>query len=163
MNPTIHKYRDLIEGEYIEEGDEYLHASGSWLPTGCCGDTYSLKSNNQFERHLPHRRPVTSFNRKSNYGSPPTKLIEHQQNLREALAKLNNKSIMPTPTHTYRILNDNKTKPVRCIVLIDGKVYVEGVTKAIAREIVAGHMLRVHPDLGKQMREVVDHIHASGI
>jgi hypothetical protein len=163
MNPTIRKYRDLIEGERIEEGDEYLHASGSWLPTGCCGDTYSLKSNNQFERHLPHRRPVTSFNRKSNYGSPPTKLIERQQNFREALSKLNNKSIMPTPSHSYRILNDNKTKPVRCIVLIDGKVYVEGVTKAIAREIVAGHMMMTNPDLGSHQALTREFISSSGI
>lgn len=139
MNPTIRKYRDLIEGERIEKGDEYLHASGSWLPSGCQGDTYSLKSNNQFERHLPHRRPITSFNRKPTMPTPAT------------------------PTHTYRILNDNKTKPVRCIVLIDGKVYVEGVTRTVAREIVAGHMMMTNPDLGSHQALTREFISSSGI
>jgi hypothetical protein len=132
---TDPKYRDLIEGEHIHRGDEYLPSGGSWLSTACHGDIYSptYKHGN---RHLPHRRLILTHK--------PTPMST-------------------TPTHTYRILRDTKTKPVRFIVLIDGKIYVEGVTQAIAREIVAGHMLRVHPDITDLQRKVVDHIHSSGI
>jgi hypothetical protein len=72
----------------------------------------------------------------------------------------------PTTTMTttrYRILNLPKTKPVRCIVLIDGKSYVEGVSRSVAKEIVLGHMLATHPDLTSHKREAKEVLDASGI
>jgi hypothetical protein len=70
---------------------------------------------------------------------------------------------MNTPTTRYRILNLPKTKPVRCIVLVDGKAYVEGVSRSVAKEIVLGHMLATHPDLTSHKREAKEVIDASGI
>jgi hypothetical protein len=72
----------------------------------------------------------------------------------------------PTPTMTttrYRILNLPKTKPVRCIVLVDGKAYVEGVSRSVAKEIVLGHMLATHPDLTSHRLVAKEVIDASGI
>lgn len=143
------RYRLLVTGEKILPTDEYLldninqafatkelDSLINWKVTGAEGEIYRKTS------YRPHRRLI------SNPTPNPTTTPP-----------------MPTtPSLTrYRIVNLPKTKPVRCMVLIDNKVYVEGVTHAVAREIVAGHMLRVHPDLGKQMREIVDLLHASGL
>lgn len=69
----------------------------------------------------------------------------------------------PPSLARYRIVNLPKTKPVRCMVLIDNKVYVEGVTHAVAREIVVGHLLATEPDLASHQAIARDLVKASGL
>lgn len=140
------KYRLLLTGEKILYTDEYLrydvdpiyadafrNDQTSWLPTGSSGLTFRKAS------YRPHRRLISEPN--------PTPTPPMNQ---------------PSLTR-YRILNIPKTKPVRCMVLIDNKVYVEGVTHAVAREIVVGHMLTTDPDLTSHQAIARDLVKASGL
>lgn len=142
----MNKHRLLEYGEVILATDEYLsydvnsvfaasfvNDTTSWLKTGLGGATY------QKDAHRPHRRLI----------SEPTPTPTPPMNT-PSLAR-------------YRIVNLPKTKPVRCMVLIDNKVYVEGVTHAVAREIVVGHLLSTEPDLASHQAIVRDLVKASGL
>lgn len=57
--PSQGAYRDLVNGETIIHGDEFLKSDGvTWTPASCTvGKSFALVG------HRPHRRPINSNNK----------------------------------------------------------------------------------------------------